>query len=109
VASTPTITAAALVYLLFSRPLLTPGNLGSYLLWKASAFLNALFSSASALVVESGTLFQVYSVLQPLARSPLLLGVGGLVFSLLSAAALWVLYRNLNVPSPDDRYARARV
>jgi hypothetical protein len=35
--------------------------------------------------------------------------VGGLVFSLVSACALWVLYRNLIVTPPDNRYARARV
>jgi hypothetical protein len=35
--------------------------------------------------------------------------VGGLLFSLFSAAALWVLYKNLIVTQSDDRYARARV
>ena len=36
VASAPTITLAALIYMVFSRPLLTPGTLGAYLLWKGS-------------------------------------------------------------------------
>lgn len=109
VASAPTITMVTLVYLLFSRPLLTLGNFGSYFLWKASALLGTVLSSVSALVMESETLFQLYSLLQTLGRSPFLLGLGGLVFSLVSAAALWVLYRNLFVNTPDDRYARARV
>ena len=99
----------ALIYMVFSRPLLTPGNLGSYLLWKASALFDTLVSAGSSLVSESAVLLRVLSVLEPVAQSPLLLGLGGLVFSLVSAGALWVLYRNLIVTPSDDRYARARV
>ncbi len=109
VASAPTITMVALVYLVFSRPLLTPGAFGSYLSWKASTLFNSLVSTVSSLVMESGTLSRFLSILEPIARSPFLLGVGGLVFSLVSACALWVLYRNLIVTPPDNRYARARV
>ncbi len=109
VASTPAITMATLVYLLFSRPLLTPANFGSYLLWKVAAFLSSFMTSASAFVMESGTLYPIYSLLETVGRSPFILGVGGIVFSLASATALWVLYRNLLVTSSDDRYARARV
>jgi len=108
-ASAPTITMAALVYLLFSRPQLTPSAFGSYLLWKASALIESLFSAISAMAMESATLLRLLELLEPLARSPLFLGLGGLVFSLLSAGALWVLYRNLIVTPSDDRYARARV
>jgi len=109
VASAPTITMAALFYLVFSRPLLTPGTFASYVLWKASTFWGMFFSALSSRVIESATLMWAYSLLETLAQSPLLLGVGGLVFSLLSAGALWVLYRNLIVTLSDDRYARARV
>ncbi|MBT8395621.1 MAG: hypothetical protein HKO65_11155 [Gemmatimonadetes bacterium] len=108
-ASAPTITVVTLLYLLFSRPLLTPGNFVSYLLWKGSAFFDALLGAASGLVVESGTLSRVASFMEPVTQSPLLLGFGGLVFSLFSAGALWVLYRNLFASSSDDRHARARV
>jgi hypothetical protein len=50
----------------------------------------------------------IISFLEPVAGSPFLLGLGGLVLSLLSAAALWVLYRNLIATSRNERYARAR-
>jgi len=61
-------------------------------------------------VVDSVALFRAYSLLAALAKSPLLVGVGGLVFSLLSALALWVLYRNLLATRSADRsYARAQV
>ena len=109
VASAPTITMVALVYMVFSRPLLTPGTFGSYLIWKATALFDTLVSTGSTLVSESGVLMRVFSFFEPVASSPLLLGLGGLSFSLVSATALWVLYRNLIVTSSDDRYARARV
>jgi hypothetical protein len=60
--------------------------------------------------VDSVAMFRAYSLIGALARSPLLVGLGGLGFSLLSAVALWVLYRNLlTTPSVESRYARAQV
>jgi hypothetical protein len=109
VASAPTITLMTLVYLVFSRPLVTPGTFGSYLLFKASALVDSVVSSLSALVTENTTLMWMYSLIEPVIQSPFLLGLGGLAFSLISAGALWVLYRNLIVIPVDDRYARARV
>ena len=109
IASAPTITMAALIYMVFSRPLLTPGNLISYLFFKASTISDTLLAFVSGLVSQNATLGRWVSFLEPVAQSPLLLGLGGLGFSLLSAVALWVLYRNLLVPPSDIRYARARV
>jgi len=109
IASAPTITLLALVYLVFSRPLLTPGNLGAYLFWKGSAAAGSALAALYTFVLESATLFRIYTFLEPLARSPYLLGLGALAFSLFSAGALWVLYRNLLVTQTDGRHARARV
>lgn len=109
IASAPTIIMATLIYMVFSRPLLTPGNLGSYLLFKGSTVFDTLTAFVSGLVSQNATLAQWISILETVAQSPMLLGVGGLGFSLLSAGALWVLYRNLLVPPSDNRYARARV
>lgn len=109
IASAPAITMAALIYMVFSRPLLTPGTLGSYLLFKGSALFEMLEAFVSGLLLENETLSRWISILEAVAQSPVLLGLGGLGFSLLSAGALWVLYRNLLVPPSDNRYARARV
>ena len=109
VASAPTITVAALLYLLFSRPLLTPGAIGSYLVWKGAAFFDAAMAAVTAFMQENEVLLRLAEFVEPLAQSPYLLGLGGLLFSLISAGALWVLYRNLIAPPSDDRYARARV
>jgi hypothetical protein len=100
----------ALLYLVFSHPLLTVGTFTTYVSWKASALLGTLFSAASSAVLESVTLFRAYSLMGVIARSPLLVGAGGLAFTLTSAVALWVLYRYLvATPSVEDRHARVRV
>lgn len=110
IASAPTITVVALLYLLSSHPLLNLGSFATYVSWKASALFASFLSSLASAAVDSIALFRAYSLLGALARSPLLVGVGGLVFSLLSALALWVLYRNLVATRSADRsYARAQV
>lgn len=110
IASAPTISMAALLYLVFSHPLLTLGTFSTYVSWKASAVLASLGSTLGSAVVDSVAMFRAYSLIGALARSPILVGLGGLGFSLLSAVALWVLYRNLlTTPSVESRYARAQV
>lgn len=110
IASAPTITMAALFFLLFSHPLLNLGSFATYVSWKASAAFASLFSSLASATVESIAVFRAYSLLGALAESPLLVGACGLAFSLLSALALWVLYRNLVATRSADRsYARAQV
>lgn len=111
VASAPTISMAALVFLVFSHPLLTAGTFTTYVSWKASALLGSLFASLASAMVESVALFRAYSLLETLLSSPVLVGVGGVVFSLTCGLALWVLYRNIVAPpSPvESHYARSRV
>ena len=110
IASAPTISVAALIYLVFSHPLVTVGNFTTYMLWKASALFSSLFAAVAGAAVDSVALFRAYSLLGTLAKSPVLLGFGGLAFTFLSALALWVLYRNLvAAPTVESRYARARV
>jgi hypothetical protein len=110
VASAPTITFGALVYLVFSHPMLTLGSFTTYLSWKLGGLLSAAASAVAGGLVESVTLFQAYSLVGTLREFPLLVGFGGLVFSALCAGALWVLYRNLiATPAVDESYARIRV
>jgi anti-sigma factor RsiW len=110
IASAPTITVAALIYLVFSHPLLSVGNFATYMFWKASALFSSLVSAVANAAVDSVPLFRAYTLLGSMAKSPFLVGLGGLAFSLLSAVALWVLYRNLvATPTVENSYARARV
>ncbi len=110
IASAPTISMTVLLYLVFSHPLLTLGSFTTYASWKASAAFSALASAIGSAAVDSVTVFRAYSLIGALAKSPLLVGLGGLGFSLMSALALWVLYRNLlATPSVESRYARAEL
>lgn len=109
VASAPTITLMALAYLVFSRPLLTAGAFLSYTSWKASALVGSFAGILAERVLESATVFRIYGLMETLAVSPLLLGVGGLVFSLLCGISVWILHRNLLVAPSDEGYAHVRV
>lgn len=109
VASAPTITLVGLMYLVFSHPLLTVGNLFHYVSWKASALLASAFSAVAGHLVESVAVFRAYALLEAVSASPLLVGLGGLAFTVLCVMALWILYRNLiATPQVDGHYARVR-
>jgi anti-sigma factor RsiW len=109
-ASAPTITFGALIFLVFSHPLLSVGSFTTYLSWKAGDLLSALLSAVGGGLVESVALFRAFALVDTLREAPFLVGLGGLVFCLLSTAAFWVLYRNLfSAPSVNERYARIRV
>ena len=109
VASAPTITLVALLYLVFSRPLLTAGALLSYASWKVSAFAGSVASLLTDRVLASASVYRLLELLETLAVSPLLLGAGGLVFSLLCGISLWVLHRNLFAAPSTEGYAHARL
>lgn len=109
VTSTPVIAMAALVYLVFSRPLLTVGAFLSYTSWKVSALFGSMVAFLSERLLESATLFRVYQLFEALALAPALVGIGALVISLLCPLALWVLHRNLMVARSDGSYAHVRV
>jgi hypothetical protein len=108
VASAPTITLVALLYLVFSRPLLTAGAFLAYASWKVSALLGSMASllGTGCWLAPPST---ASGALEALAVSPLLLGAGGFVFSLLCGIALWVLHRNLLVAPSNEGYAHVRL
>ncbi len=110
IASAPTITVVALLYQLFSRPLLSPGTFATYASWKVTALVGQFFGLASDSFLESVALFRAYSLVETLSGTPMLVGMGGLGFSCLSAAALWVLYKNLlTTPPGEGQHARVRM
>jgi hypothetical protein len=56
--------------------------------------------------VESATIFQAWTTVATLARSPATAGAGLLGFSMLTLASAWVLYRNL-FNAPVRAYAKS--
>jgi hypothetical protein len=106
VAVTPAVTVGLVLYAVFSHPTLTPGALASFVWWQLSDLALAAWSVASTAVIESASLFDVYSVVGAFASAPLALAAGALAYALASALALRVLYKNLFANrSLDRRYA----
>jgi anti-sigma factor RsiW len=108
-AVTPLATLALVAYAVFSHPLVTVGNLLSFLWLEAQDAVAVLATALLGETVESGLLGVAQSVVGGVGAAP---GAAALVlamFSGLTAVAVWVLYRNLIAPtSVDGRYAHVR-
>ena len=110
VAVTPVTVVASLAYAVFSNPLVTPEYLASFLWWKVSGGVTALFGVFTDGLLESSFAFHAYSVLGALAGAPAMTALA--VVSLATATSLsgWVLYRNLmTTRTVDGNYARASI
>jgi predicted anti-sigma-YlaC factor YlaD len=95
IALTPGVTVALVAYMVFSQPLMTLGNLASFLWIKGAALAGALGGGVLTSVVQSAAIFRAWTAFDTLARSPAAAGAGLLAFSMLTLASAWVLYRNL--------------
>lgn len=105
-AVTPMATLALVAYVVFSHPLVTVGNLLTFFWLEAQDVTGALLSTLLGGTVESGLLARGWDLVQTVGGSP---GAAALLFALFSAltvAAVWVLYRNLIAThTVDERYA----
>jgi hypothetical protein len=106
VAVTPAAVFGLVLWVVFSHPTLTPQALASFAMWQVSDLLAAGWNGllATGLTVTSTTGFEsVLQSLTTLARTPLVLAGGALVYAAVAALALRVLYKNLIT---HRRYAR---
>lgn len=101
-AVTPAATLGLVFYAIFSHSALTPGALSAFLWWKANDLALATWHAFVSHVLESETLFQVYSLLDAVVKAPWALAGGLAVLSVLMGGALWVLYKNLIATEPAD-------
>ena len=95
VAVTPAVTAGLVLYAVFSHPTLTPSALAAFAWWQLTDLASAAWGGVSGALVQSGELFGAYSLFDTLASAPLALAGGVLAYSIVSALALRVLYKNL--------------
>jgi hypothetical protein len=95
IALAPTVTVSLVAYAVFSHPLMTVGNLASFVWIKSMALSAALGGGVLDSLAQSAALFRAWTALGALARSPALASMGLLAFSMLTLASAWVLYRNL--------------
>ena len=106
VALTPMLTTWLVAYAVFSHPLVTLGNLGAFVWLKGSTLAGMLGSSVVAGLMENAAVFRTWMALGSLTSSPATAGAGLLVFSILTLAACWVLYRNLFSASAEHAYVK---
>jgi anti-sigma factor RsiW len=106
IAVTPAAIFGLVLWVVFSHPTLTPQALASFAMWQISDLLTAGWNGLLATGMTMATTTGYESVLQSfttLARTPLVLAGGALVYSAVAAFALRVLYKNLIT---HRRYAR---
>ncbi len=104
----PTAAASALAYFVLSHPALTPGYLLSFLWWQLSGFAVASLQALLGGVVESATVFRMYTMVQFLMETPQILVAALGTFTLLTLWAVRVLYHNLlDASATRRRYAHA--
>lgn len=107
-ATAPATVAAAVIWVVFSNPLVTPSALFSFLGWKLGDGLGAVGSTALDLAGQSLAAFQAFQVVDFLTSSPALAALSALAFTAMTASAAWVLYRNL-FSNQRLHYARASI
>lgn len=107
-AAAPAVAMVAGLLALFSHPLLTPTNLGTFLWWQVTGAAGTLLGTAARSATESPLLFRTWEALETLSGIPGALGVAALAFSGSTLTALWILYRNLlSTRSPGRGHASA--
>ena len=100
IALAPVVTFGAVAWAAFSGPALTPGALASFAWWKVSDFAAVAWNVVAGRAMESTGLFEIFSLVESLAMSPSAVMGSFAGLSAGTAAACWVLYRNLVVTRP---------
>jgi anti-sigma factor RsiW len=104
---TPAVTLGLLAYVVFSHPLVTPGNLLAFLWLRGSEGIASLVGGVLSRLTGSSSLFRLYEFLEPLAGSPASVALAITGVAGLTLAAGWVFYRNvLAAPNVSGQYAR---
>ena len=99
VVAAPAALAAVVLWFVASHPLLTPGHLLSFALWRAGDAVGAATAWMGSMVVESGAIFRLMELAGMLVGAPALTGLGVLGFCVATVGSVWVLHRFL-VASP---------
>ena len=96
-AVTPAVVGALVLYAVFSHPTVTAGSLLSFAWWQVTDFAISGWTALSAAALESGGVLDAIALLDLLASAPMVVAGGVLGYTLASAAALRVLYKQLNL------------
>ncbi len=104
-ASLPVVLVTAAVGYLLTHPLLTPGHLVSFALWRTADRWAALQSAVSGWIMESVAAFRAASLVEAVLGSPGVVAGGAVLLCLGTLASLWVLWRFLLSSPEEGRHA----
>jgi len=94
----PVAVVALALWFVASHPLLTPGHLLSFALWRGGDVLGAAMAWLGSLVVESGATLWLMEAAGMLVGAPALAALGVLAFCVATVGSVWVLHRFLLAP-----------
>lgn len=107
-AVTPMVTLALMLWVVFSHPQVTVGNLLTFFWLRTQEGVGSLLASALGETLESGLLGRSLELAQVVTGSPGAVALAFAMFGALTIAAVWVLYRNLIAThTVDEPYAHA--
>ena len=95
VAVTPVVIVGLMAYTVFSHPALTVGSLLSFAWWQVSDLALGALSALSSAALQNADNVGVSSLFEMLAAAPFLVAGGVIVYTMASAFALRVLWKNL--------------
>ena len=95
VAVTPVVIVGLMAYAVFSHPTLTVGSLLSFARWQVSDLATAALTALSAAALQNASGLGVSTFLEMLVAAPVLVAGGVLIYTVASAFAVRVLWRNL--------------
>jgi hypothetical protein len=95
VAVTPVVIVGLMAYAVFSHPTLTVGSLLSFAWWQVSDLATGALTALSGAVLQNASGLGVSTLFEMLVAAPLLVAGGVIVYTVASALAVRVLWRNL--------------
>ncbi len=103
----PTAAAGAVLWFVLSHPLLTPGHLLSFGLWRVNDLVGSALAWMGSVVLESGWTLTLLEGARLFLSTPSLALGGALAFSAALLGSIWVLYRLLLAPPLEGPDAHA--
>ena len=93
---TPVAIVGLMAYAAFSHPSLTVGSLLSFAWWQVSDLATGAVAVLSSAVLQNASAPGVSSLFEMLAAAPFLVAGGVIVYTMASAFAVRVLWKNLH-------------
>ena len=103
----PTAVAGVVFWFVLTHPLLTPGHLLSFGLWRVNDLVGSALAWMGSAVLESGLTLTLLEGARLLLSAPSLALGGAVAFSAALLGSIWVLYRLLLAPPVEGPNAQA--